>query len=230
MDRVLYTPQNFKGLTIFGLKIDDADLQAKFKVNNLDPQIEYQVRWSILTGAGEIIAEGEAITTTGLANPGNGTVAWNDFVEYHVDFDSTYLLVAQLDLYGLNCASPPVFGLSQKLPFYAGFLVGGALIGLGQNFRNESRSAEKEYWEDWEAGDQSGSLDKAREDFDRFRTLTQAGLSIILIDAVWYFLRSRKHRQQRKPYDVFCSPERAVRPRLDLLPGSDPGIGLKLNF
>ena len=225
--------QDFKVLAIADMNILDTDLKINFALNQISPNLNYEMSINLLSEDGTLInATPENLgnlATTEVEEKKLLSLVWKNLIEEVGNFEKNYTLLIHTFVSGINCENPPVFGLQQKLPYYSAAVVGLGSIGLGQIFKQQSKQKEKDYLTIWKEGGVA-DLTEAKKDLDKYRIMTYAGLGVLLVDGALFFLRNKKHQKELSRFETFC----AERVSISVIPGLnepvDVGFKLKLKF
>ncbi len=110
--------------------------------------------------------------------------------------------------YGVNCNEYPTFGFRQKIPFYAGLVGGlGGLVGGAVIKNNAGKHLERHKT--------SNVLSERMTEYDNYvdqlqaaEIVTYVSIGIIAADALFYFLRKKKHKKRVRVFEEFCNTDR----------------------
>ena len=139
-----------------------------------------------------------------------------------------------LVLLELNCQEAPSFNFEQRLPYYLAAGAGAGLIVLG--IFEEERSQDiydNDYATSTSFRRALPLYNKANNKHHNYIIFTSVGSAILLADAVLYFRRSKRYRQDKKIYDQYCSDKPlSIKPMLELPLGQSPGgqLGFRLAY
>lgn len=218
--------EGFSLITISKVELVQADLTVHYIINHPDPEVEYRLSMAL---EGENGATNYADYKQLVSSSTQGALQWRDILEEQIDIDQEYQLLIRTDVYGKVCSDVPEKKLSKDLPFMGAAVVGLGAIGIGQIFRVQSQNKEEDYLQIWKDGG-TATLDDARQDFETYRNLTYAGLGILAIDGVLYWLKQKKYRKTTARYRTFCTDKKNIDIHPVYSPSSDFGFQLKLKF
>lgn len=161
------------------------------------------------------------------------TLIWRNIIGSNIDISENYTLLIRTDIYIDLCAGEaPTLNTSKQLPYYGGVVLGLGLIGAGQLIKSRADRTYKNYeqlWKDGNVSDQ-GLLEDVDSDKETANILTGAGIGVLALDAVLYYLKNKNHRKAVRRYNTFCVGRKEVNihPKQDDL--MNMGIMLQLNF
>ncbi len=230
--------------SISGLRLEDGALVADYQYKGrLKKGLDYELKLAILPPGGLPMLPAPREVTDDRNKNNTGALIWPDRTEQGLDYGKTYTLIVWKYLVGeVDCsAGRPAFGAGQQWPHYATALVGGAVVGLGQVYRQDKKEAYKRYRAAWRAGDSAedaqSDLDEARSKDDTARLLTYIGIGLLAADAAGFAWRWAVTKRKQVLYDEYCTEDKP--PSLTAIPailpaegpaGAFAGAGLRLQL
>lgn len=166
-------------------------------------------------------------------------IIWTNLMEEYIDLNGELAISLNVDIYGnrdlpynVDCGIEPTFTTKQKIPFLIAGILGAGSVVAGEYLKNES---EKDY-DTYLSQDNFDAAEPFYQDAnDKANTgqiLTYAGIGILTVDAIWYFVRQRRFRKQREVYNEFCKPKNiSFQPHVELpFGGKELNTSLKLTY
>jgi len=228
------TFQKFNVIQISDIRIEGIDLHIEYTIPERDPGLEYAIGMSI-EGADSTLIDSNpkeiSLNVSGDRNRVN-TLVWRNIIGDVIDPAETYSLLIRTDIYGEICSEEPVLNVAGQLPYYGGAILGLGMIGAGQLYKRQADRSYESYEKLWLNGDENDDALREQADQDRktAQFLTYAGIGVLGLDAILFYLKNRKHRKDVRRYKAFCvgQSEISIHPRYNS--NTKMGFMVRINF
>ncbi|MEO0340611.1 MAG: hypothetical protein AAF242_15555 [Bacteroidota bacterium] len=224
-----YSQSGYQPYSISKLMVERGDLKIQFQSNLIaGEELDYQVSLALQDHQGNLVLG----SPKKLRVEENATVAWRDFIEDDYPLDKDLTLLVKMELFGNVCDEVPEFTFGERLPYIGALAVGSGLILAGLLSRDRAQRANDNYVLDWRNNneiDEGQAFANISNQWDDYQTFTVIGASVLVLDAVIYWLVPRKkYKTELALYENYCQPRTQVRvhPTLDL----NSGIGYKIQL
>ncbi|MFK7809634.1 MAG: hypothetical protein AB8F74_17650, partial [Saprospiraceae bacterium] len=149
--------------------------------------------------------------------PQNHKIVWTNLMEEYIDMKGQLAINLSVDIYGnrdlpynVDCGVEPSFTRKQKIPFIIAGVLGAGSVAVGQYLKNESEKDYDNYLiqENFDAAEPY--YQDANDKANTGELLTNVGIAVLAVDAVWFFIRQRRFKKQMKVYNEFCRPKKVT--------------------
>ncbi len=155
-------------------------------------------------------------------------IIWTNLMEEYIDLTGELMVSLSIDIYGnrdlpynVDCGIEPTFTTKQKIPFLIAGILGAGSIAAGEYLKNESEKDYDTYLSQDNFESAEPFYQDANDKANTGRILTYAGIGVLTVDAIWFFVRQRRFRKQREVYNEFCTSKNiSFQPQVELPLGS----------
>jgi len=205
-------------LQLDSFSLEDGDLNFQYLMKRLKKRFGYRLEFKVLSEAGTPFffrdhkTEGIQINITRDMERHQQS-RWKDVTEGPLYYGQTYQLEIVNELYGegLDCGEKPEIKFRDQWPYWLGGLIGAGLLVAGEVYKNDAESIYEDYEKAWRVGSPKADGVELYSQFENKKRnhegFTIAGIIVLGVDGLLYFLRLNQHWKQVRLFNSYCKIE-----------------------
>lgn len=129
------------------------------------------------------------------SEPQTHKIIWTNLMEEYIDLNGELKISLTIEIHGnralpynVDCGIEPTFTTKQKMPFLIAGILGAGSVAAGQYLKNESEKDYDTYLVQETYDEAEPFYQDANNKANAGRILTYTGITVLTVDAIWFFI------------------------------------------